>query len=42
MVDEEDREVPCGERGELIVRGHNVMKGYYKNPEATEEAMRGG
>jgi len=42
VVDEEDREVPRGERGELVVRGHNVMKGYYKNPEATEEAMRGG
>jgi long-chain acyl-CoA synthetase len=42
VVNEEDEEVPCGERGELVVRGHNVMKGYYKNPEATEEAMRGG
>ncbi len=42
VVDEEDEEVPRGERGELIVRGHNVMKSYYKNPEATAEAMRGG
>src|SRR5215210_2218293 len=42
VVDEEDEEVSRGERGELVVKGHNVMKGYYKNPEATEEAMRGG
>src|SRR5215210_4177730 len=42
VVDEEDEEVARGERGELVVKGHNVMKGYYKNPEATEEAMRGG
>ena len=42
VVDEDDEEVARGERGELVVKGHNVMKGYYKNPEATEEAMRGG
>ncbi|CAA9462045.1 MAG: Long-chain-fatty-acid--CoA ligase [uncultured Rubrobacteraceae bacterium] len=42
VFDENDREVPCGERGELVVRGHNVMKGYYKRPEATAEAMRNG
>ena len=42
VVDEEDEEVPRGERGELVLRGHNIMKGYYKNPEATAEAMRDG
>ena len=42
VVDEDDAEVPLGEVGEIVVRGHNVMKGYWEKPEATEEAMRGG
>ncbi|MEJ7623274.1 MAG: long-chain fatty acid--CoA ligase [Pyrinomonadaceae bacterium] len=40
--DDDDIEVAAGERGEVVVRGSNVMKGYYKRPEATAEAFRSG
>lgn len=44
VVDEEGREIPQdGEtQGEIIVRGNAVMKGYYEDPEATAQVMRGG
>jgi len=42
IVDAEDRELPPGKVGELVVRGLNVMKGYWRNPKATEDALRGG
>jgi len=42
VVDEHDNEVPAGEVGEIVIRGHNVMKGYLNRPEATAEAMGGG
>jgi long-chain acyl-CoA synthetase len=42
VVDENDNEVPQGEVGEIVIRGHNIMKGYWQRPDATEEAMRGG
>jgi long-chain acyl-CoA synthetase len=41
-VDAEGRFVAAGERGEVVIRGPNVMKGYYNRPEATAEAMRNG
>lgn len=42
VIDEEGREVPDGELGEIVLRGENILKGYYKNPEANETAFRGG
>jgi long-chain acyl-CoA synthetase len=42
VVDENDNEVPVGEKGEIVYRGHNVMKGYYKRPEVNEVVLRGG
>ena len=42
VVDEDDKDVPQGELGEIVIRGHNVMKGYYNRPEANEKAFRNG
>ena len=42
IVDEQMNDVPIGEVGEIVYRGPTMMKGYYKLPEATEEAFRGG
>ncbi len=42
IVDAEGREVADGELGEIVIKGPNVMKGYFANPAATAEAIRGG
>jgi long-chain acyl-CoA synthetase len=42
IVDDAGEELAPGEVGEIVIRGHNIMKGYWRNPEATAEAMRGG
>lgn len=42
LVDDEGNEVPVGEKGELLYRGHNVMKGYYKKPEANAKTLKDG
>jgi acyl-CoA synthetase (AMP-forming)/AMP-acid ligase II len=39
IVDGEGAELPAGEAGEIIVRGYNVMRGYFNDPEATDEAV---
>jgi len=42
VVDEEGKEVAVGEKGELLYRGHNVMKGYYNKPEANAKSLING
>ena len=42
LVDGEGHEVARGEVGEIVIRGPNVMKGYWQRPEATAEAIRDG
>ncbi len=42
LVDDNGDEVPVGEKGELLYRGHNVMKGYYNKPEATAKTIQNG
>ena len=42
IVDEEDRDVEEGSLGEIVLRGENILKGYYKNPDATATAFRNG
>lgn len=42
VVDEDDKPVAQGDVGEIVIRGHNVMKGYWGRADATEEVMRGG
>ena len=42
ICDSEGKELPTGELGEIVVRGENVMKGYWKNPESTADTVRDG
>jgi long-chain acyl-CoA synthetase len=42
IIDSQGNELPLGEIGEIIVRGENVMAGYWKNPESTRVVLRDG
>ena len=42
VVDDEDHDVPDGTLGEIVLRGENILKGYYQNPDATATAFRNG
>ena len=42
VLDDDDNEVADGELGEIVLRGENILKGYYRNPEATATAFRNG
>ncbi|MCC8095650.1 MAG: AMP-binding protein [Tannerellaceae bacterium] len=42
ICDADGKELPCGEKGEIVIRGENVMAGYWKNPVSTAETIRNG
>ena len=42
ICDTDGKELPTGEMGEIVVKGENVMAGYWKNPESTADTVRDG
>ena len=42
ILDDEGRELPVGEKGEIVIKGENVMAGYWKNPTSTADTIRNG
>ena len=42
VVDDDGKDVEQGEVGEIVIKGHNVMKGYWRKPDATEETIKDG
>ena len=42
IMDSEGKELPVGEKGEIVIKGENVMAGYWKNPDSTADTVRNG
>ena len=42
IMDSEGKELPVGEKGEIVIKGENVMAGYWKNPDSTADSVRDG
>jgi long-chain acyl-CoA synthetase len=42
VISEDGERLPPGEVGEILIKGHNVMKGYWRNPDGTSEAIEDG
>lgn len=42
IVDETGKELPLGQKGEMVIKGENVMAGYWKNPKSTAETIKDG
>ena len=42
ICDSDGKELPLGEQGEIVVKGENVMAGYWKNPESTADTVKDG
>jgi long-chain acyl-CoA synthetase len=42
VVDDDGNDLAQGEAGEIVIKGHNIMKGYWNRPDATEESIKDG
>jgi len=42
ILDNDGKELPAGEKGEIVIRGENVMAGYWKNPVSTADTVKEG